>query len=103
VTAVYYLTPQDWSGMGRTVRLCMASEEEREQKGLKGVNTFYYGDRSGGRGSAIDPEGLVTEFKLRCEWRRREVSLEQDSPRAFVLSFENGTDPITFCDASEAE
>lgn len=128
MTAVYYLAPQDWSGMSRTVRLCMASEEERDRKGLRGVNTFYYGDRSGGRGSAIDPEGLVTEFKLCCEWRRREVSLyryvhpkptvkavrshyvgrivsiAQDSPRAFVLSFENGTDPITFCDASmEAE
>lgn len=98
MTAVYYLAPQDWSGMSRTVRLCMASEEERDQ------------------------------FKLYCEWRRREVSLyrhvhprptvkavrshyvgrivsiEQDSPRAFVLSFENGTDPIAFCDASmEAE
>lgn len=53
MTAVYYLAPQDWSDMSRTVRLCMASEEERDRKGLRGVNTFYYGGRGSGKVSAV--------------------------------------------------
>lgn len=69
MTAVYYLAPQDWSGMSRTVRLCMASEEERDRKGLRGVNTFYYGDRYGGRRSRRSMYDSVVGLEVReTEW-----------------------------------